>query len=311
MSPLRQSLERYLEVRRSVGYKLQALASRLRSFAAFLEQAGSPRITTELALQWARQPSLAQPETWAARLAMVRLFAKWHSAVDPRTQVPPDGLLRHPYRRKPPYIYSDEEIESLLDAAAGLPSPKGLRGCSCATLFGLLAVTGVRVGEALGLDRKDVDLGQGVLAIRRGKFGKSRLVPVHPSTLEALRTYAARRDEALPASFSSAFFLSEGGRRITYCMVEYAFARISRQTGLRPVGRRRGPRLHDMRHRFAVRTLIDWYRAGLDVERELPKLSAYLGHARVKCTYWYLEAVPELLQLAAERLMEQRKEDRP
>lgn len=312
MSELHQALEQYLAVRRSLGFKLRLPAGCLRNFVGFVEQAGSSHISTELALQWAKQPCQAQPATWAWRLGMVRRFALWRSTADPRTEVPPADLLPHRYRRKPPHIYTDEEIERLLRAARELPSSKGLRSLSYATLFGLLAVTGMRVSEALNLDREDVDLERGILTIRRTKFGKSRLVPVHISTLHALQVYTHRRDEILPVSLTRGFFISEQGRRITEWSARYTFATVSRWSGLRvPVpGHRhgRGPRLHDMRHRFAARTLIDWYRAGLDVERELPKLSTYLGHVHVTDTYWYLEAVPQLLQLATQKLMDEGKE---
>jgi site-specific recombinase XerD len=237
---------------------------------------------------------------------MVRRFALWQSTIDPRTEIPPVGLLPHRYRRKPPHIYSDEEIEKLLRQAQQLPSPKGLRAHTYTTLFALLVATGMRVNEALGLDRPDVDLQLGILHIRWGKFGKSRYVPLHPSSVEALRKYVKVRDRIFSASTTPAFFISEGGRRITDCMARYTFAKLSQQIGLRRAanGHGRGPRLQDMRHRFAARTLIHWYRAGLDVERELPKLSTYLGHVHVNDTYWYLEAVPELLQLATERLIQ-------
>jgi integrase len=236
---------------------------------------------------------------------MVRRFAIWHSAADPRTEIPPAGLLPHRYRRKPPYIYSEEDIETLLRQTQQLPSPKGLRAHSYTTLFGLLVATGMRVNEALSLDRADVDLDCGVLYIRRTKFGKSRYVPVHPSTVVALKKYASTRDGVFPAPLTPAFFLSERGRRITEWMARYTFAKLSQQLGLRAwaIGHGCGPRLHDMRHRFAARTLIHWYRAGLDVEQELPKLATYLGHVHVNDTYWYLEAVPELLQLATDRLI--------
>jgi integrase/recombinase XerD len=242
---------------------------------------------------------------------MVRRFAAWHSATEPRTEIPTPGLLPHRYQRKTPHIYSDEEIANLLRRAAQLPSPKGLRAPTYTTLFGILAVTGMRVNEALHLDRPDVDLDQGILTIRRTKFGKSRHVPIHPSTVDALREYAETRDRIL-AKPTLAFFVSERGTRITEWITRYTFARLSQQLGLRSIAKShgRGPRLHDMRHRFAARTLIHWYRAGLDVERELPKLATYLGHVHVNETYWYLEAVPELLQLATDRLLSNRKEDR-
>jgi integrase len=236
---------------------------------------------------------------------MVRRFAIWHSATEPRTEIPPAGLLPHRYRRKPPHIYSDEEIERLLGRTRQLPSPKGLRACTYTTLFGLLVSTGMRVNEALSLDRPDVDLDHGILYIRRTKFGKSRYVPVHPSTVDALKEYAEARDRIFPAPLAPAFLISEQGRRITEWMARYTFAKLSQQVGLRAPaqGHGRGPRLHDLRHRFAACTLIRWYRAGLDVERELPKLATYLGHVHVNDTYWYLEAVPELLQLATDRLI--------
>jgi integrase len=304
MSKLDVALNGYLSIRRALGFELREVAGCLRNFVAFLETEGASYITTELALLWATQPAKAQSATWAWRLGMVRRFAVWHAAMEPRTEIPPAGLLPHRYQRKKPHIYSDEEIEKLLRQAAQLASARGLRSHTYTTLFGLLAVSGMRVNEALNLDRPDVDLGDGILTIRRTKFGKSRHVPVHPSTVDALKQYADRRDRVLPKP-TPAFFVSEHGIRITDCMARYTFARLSQQLGLRSIAKShgRGPRLHDMRHRFAARTLIHWYRAGLDVERELPKLATYLGHVHVNETYWYLEAVPELLQLATDRLL--------
>jgi len=308
MSKLDEALNEYLSIRRALGFELREVAGCLRNFVAFLQAEGASYITRELALRWATQPTEAQPATWAWRMGMVRRFATWHSAMEPRTEIPPAGLLPHRYQRKKPHIYSDEEIEKLLGHAAQLVSPRGLRAHTYTTLFGLLAVTGMRVNEAIKLDRPDVDLGQGILTIRRTKFGKSRHVPLHPSTVDALKEYAGRRDRILGES-TVAFFVSECGIRITDCMARYTFARLSQQLGLRSIASShgRGPRLHDMRHRFAARTLIHWYRAGLDVERELPKLATYLGHVHVNETYWYLEAVPELLQLATDRLIESGK----
>ena len=228
------------------------------------------------------------------------------SAGDRRTEVPPAYLLPGRYIRKRPYIYSDTEIRDLVWTAGQLASPAGLRGRNYATIFGLLAVTGLRISEVLALDREDVDLAEGILRIRRTKFGKSRLVAVHDSTRQVLADYARERDRVVRRPATAAFFLSEGGDRVTGCAARYNFAKVSREVGLRaPAGGRRhgrGPRLHDMRHRFAVSTLLRWYRAGLDVEREIPKLATYLGHVHVNETYWYLEAVPELLELAARRL---------
>ena len=306
MKPLGQALKDYLSIRRSLGFQLRHAEGRLKNFLAFLQAERASYITRELALRWATQPAKAQPSTWAQRLGNIRRFAIWYSAMEPRTEIPPAGLLPHRYRRKPPHIYSDEEIEKLLRRTQQLPSSKGLRARTYTTLFGLLVATGMRVNEALGLDRSDVDLQLGILHIRRTKFGKARYVPVHPSTVETLKKYAEARDRIFPSPCTPAVFLSEHGRRITVPTAEYTFAKLCQRIGLRAwaEGRGQGPRLMDMRHRFAAQTLIRWYRAGLDVERELPKLSTYLGHVETKYTYWYLEAVPELLQLATERLMQ-------
>jgi len=306
VKPLEQALNDYVSVRRSLGFRFQTPANLLRSFVVFLQAEGASHITRELALRWASRPAKVQPSTWTARLGMVRRFAIWCSATEPLTEIPPADLLPHRYRRKPPHIFSDEEIERLLRKTQQLPSPKGLRADTFTTLFGLLVVTGMRVSEALGLEKPDIDFDHGILHLRCGKFGKSRYLPIHDSTVEALKKYAQARDHLFPSPLTLAFFLSERGTRITNGTTEYTFAKLSQQIGLRlqATHHGRGPRLHDMRHRFAVRTLIDWYRAGLDAERELPKLATYLGHVHVKDTYWYLEAVPELMQLTIDRLIQ-------
>ena len=310
MSQLREALDDYLAIRRSLGFKLRLPAGLLRKFVTFVEEQGASHITTELALQWAKEPADALPSTWNWRLGMVRRFAAWRCATDPRTEVPAEGLLPHRYRRKSPYIYTDDEINKLIQAAGDLHSSRGLRSQTYSTLFGLLAVTGMRINEALNLDRDDVDLVDGILRIRRTKFGKSRLVPLHVSTREALKDYAETRDRLLAGTSTPAFFVSERSTRITEYSTRYTFAKLSQRIGLRESakGHGRGPRLHDMRHRFAARTLVNWYRAGRDVEHEIPKLATYLGHVHVSDTYWYLESVPELLQLATERVIEGRKE---
>ncbi len=302
MSGLRQSLEEYLTVRRALGFELRLPGAALAQFVDFAEREGASFITIDLALRWAQQPAGVQPARWATRLSMVRHFARYCCAADPRTEVPPDGLLPHRYRRKPPYLYNETEIDRLIAAARQLPSPTGLRAVTYSTLFGLLAVTGMRLSESFGLDREDVDLSRGLLTLRHTKFGKSRWVPVHRSTQHVLQKYQRRRDRLYPHPKDPSFFLAERGTRLTDSAVRATFIKLSHQIGLRKLSDRRGPRLHDLRHAFAVRTLLGWYRAGLDVERELPKLSTYLGHAHVRHTYWYLSAVPELLQCAAARL---------
>jgi integrase len=314
MSQLRQAVEDYLQLRRNLGFQLRVPGRLLRSFAAFAEREKATHLTADLALRWAQQPAGARPATWAARLQAVRRFAVWLSASDRRTEVPPAGLLPYRCERQRPYLYSDAEIANLIRAAGRLPSLAGLKGRTFAAIFGLLAVTGMRISEVLALDQEDVDLQEGILRIRRSKFRKSRLVAVHESTRRTLADYARERDRIVPRPAGAAFFLCEGGSRVTEWSSRYNFAKVSRQVGLRPAteGYRhgRGPRLHDMRHRFAVCTLLNWYRAGVDVEREIPKLATYLGHVHANETYWYLEAVPELLELATRRL-ESRKETTP
>lgn len=311
MNSLRDAVEEYLAFRRAFGYRIPRAAAELRGFAAFLERSGADFITISDALRWAQQSRSAQPATWAERLGVVRRFATWRSLTDPRTQVPPPGLLPHRRRRKPPYIYSDTEIERILDQAARLPSAGGLRGTMFATLFGLLAASGLRLGEALALDVSDVDLENGIIAVRNGKFGKARFVPLHDSARVALLRYAETRDRLFRRRTVEAFFVTEHGTRIRHGMAEWTFAKVSAAIGLRapapPDRTGRGPRLHDLRHRFAAARLIAWYRAGADVERELPKLATYLGHVHVRHSYWYLEAVPELLQLATERFVSGRR----
>jgi len=312
MTDLRAAVEQYLALRRSLGFELREVGTTLKKFVTFAHNEGASFITTDLVLRWTRQPSKIQPATRAARVSMIRRFAVWRSATDPRTEIPPEGLVPCRYVRTPPYIYSDDEIARLLAATRQLPSAKGLRGATYSTFFALLAVSGMRMSEALALDQRDVDLGEGVLTIRRTKFRKSRLVPVHPKTRDALEEYAESRTAVLGGAGRPAFFVSERGTRISQWSTRYTFAKVSSHIGLRAPfkGSRHGhgPRLHDLRHRFAVQTMIDWYRAGVDAEREMPKLAAYLGHTHIHDTYWYIEAVPELLQLAAERLMANRTE---
>ena len=304
MNDLRTAVEEYLAVHRKLGFKLYQPGNLLHNFVLFAEQESASFITTELALRWATQPKDSQPVWHATRLGVIRRFAKYRSAADPRTEIPPQKLLIACYHRKPPYIYNDDEIKRLIKAAQSLSSPKGLRAFTYSTLFGLLAVTGMRVKEAIGLDRDDVNLTEGILTVRDSKFGKSRFVPIHPSTQKILQHYAVLRDKICPRLKSPAFFVPERGVRLTKWSVRWSFIQLSHQIGLRGPNDSHGPRLHDLRHRFAIQTLIAWYRSGMDIEQNMPKLSTYLGHRHVSDTYWYISAVPELLQLATLRLTE-------
>lgn len=311
MNTLRQAAEEYLAMRRSLGFKLRRVGPRLLDFITFLERHRARHITVALALAWAKQPPDGQPNTWAQRLSYVRIFARYRSATDRRTQVPPATLLPYRPQRARPYLYSDQEIRNLLRAALRLSSHDGLRPWAYYCLFGLLSVTGLRVGEAQNLRLQDIDLKAGVLTIRNAKFGKDRLVPLHPSTRRMLSRYIARRQRLWATRAASEYlFISGRGHRLDGGDIRRTFYRLSRQIGLRAPGERHGPRLHDMRHRFASRTLLRWYRAGEEPERRLPLLSAYLGHVHWSDTYWYLSAFPELMRQAMSRL-ERRWEQRP
>ena len=303
MNTLRQAVQEYLTLRRSLGFKLRDAGKLLQAYVRFMEEQRAPYITTKLALAWAQQASAVQPAEWARRLSVVRIFARHRSATDPRTEIPPEGLLPYRPKRARPYLYSPQEIRCFLRAAISLPARGGLRPWTYHCLFGLLSVTGMRIGEARNLELQDVDLRTGVLTIRSGKFGKSRLIPLHASTRRVLADYLARRARkwaALPVS--SYVFLSNWGNQLDGGEIHRTFYALSRQIGLRGRSDSHGPRLHDMRHRFAVMALLRWYRSGKDVERKLPYLSAYLGHVHVSDTYWYLSAWPELMREAMSRL---------
>ncbi|MDO8756985.1 MAG: tyrosine-type recombinase/integrase [Elusimicrobiota bacterium] len=273
----------------------------LDKFVSFVKQQGSSHITTEIALQWATREN-AQTITSAKRLQKIRGFAQYRANTDMRTEVPSRGLIPRPSHRNAPYIYTEGEIKRLIAAAKTLPSAVGLLPYTYSTLLGLFAVTGLRHSEAIGLNRTDVDLRQGLLTIRETKFGKSRLVPIHKSTQSALEEYARRRDIIHRQPKAPSFFLSDSGKRVASRTLNKVFCELSHKIGLRGPSDRRGPRLHDLRHTFVVRTLVRWYRAGVDVDRHMPELSTYIGHARVISSYWYISAVPELLRLAIRRL---------
>jgi integrase len=310
MKSLRAAVEDYLALRRGLGFKLRLAGPALLDFAAFLAREHAPHITNELAARWAMLPRECQPALWAARLRFVRGFARHRRATDPRTEIPPASLLPFRPGRARPYLYSDQEVQQLLVAAAALPPRASLRGATYHCLFGLLAVTGLRISEAISLELQDVDLEHGVLTIRGAKFGKSRLVPLHVSTIRVITHYARRRDRYLGTSHAPRFLVNDRGKTLESSNVRRTFYRLSRQIGLRGPKDRHGPRLHDFRHRFAVRTLMRWYRSGQDSERRLPVLSTYLGHAHISDTYWYLSAHPQLMGLAKRRL-EKRWENWP
>ena len=300
MTDLHDAITDYLALRRALGFKLERPARLLGQFADYLKSTGTDIITTDSALDWATLPANADPSWWGMRLSVVRVFARYLHAVDPVHEVPPPGLWAARSSRAVPYPFSDADVTALLYAARGLRSE--LRAATIETLIGLLAVSGLRIGEALRLDRNDVDLENGVLQILNTKFGKSRLVPLHVSAVEALDDYACRRDRLCTRPAEPAFFVSKAGKRLLYSSFHITWLDLVARTGLRPYSGSCRPRPHDLRHRFAVATLLDWYRDGVDVGAAMPVLSTYLGHTHPNSTYWYLSAAPELLQLVAARL---------
>ncbi|MGH6692673.1 MAG: tyrosine-type recombinase/integrase [Gammaproteobacteria bacterium] len=304
MTPLRHALEEYLSLRRALGYRLQRSEKLLHQFIDFLEAAGAQTITTRHAVAWACQPGNGGTNWRAHRLSVVRVFANYLHAVDATAEVPPRDLLPCRPSRASPYLYAEHEIAALIEAASRLRSP--LRAATYQSLIGLLAVTGMRVGEAIGLDRHDFDAGHGVLVIRHAKFNKTRELPLHPTTVAALRRYLACSHRERAAARIPALFISTAGTRLLYCNVQWTFQRLARQAGLEPRTARCRPRIHDLRHAFAVSTLLDAYRDGSNPHQRLTLLSTYLGHVDPAASYWYLSAAPELLAKAAERLERQR-----
>ncbi len=299
MTDLHQILEDYLGVRRALGYKLERAGRLLPRFVTYLEESGAAFISTKVALAWATEAGRGGPPWFAARLGLVRPFAKYVSALDPRTEIPSADLLPRRRSRGAPYLYSEADVQALLAAAGALRSP--FIASTYTALFGLLACTGMRVGEALALDRSDLDRRLGLLLVRHSKFGKSRLVPLDPTTLFALEDYGRKRDRTIRSAKSASLLVSSVGTRLDYRRVHRVFLHLVQSTDLAD-RRPRRPRIHDLRHSFAVRTLLDWYRAGVDVEPRLPLLSTYLGHVSPSSTYWYLTAIPDLITLAHRRL---------
>ncbi len=298
---LHRDVDDYLELRRALGFKLERHDRFLHDFIDYLTRHGSDTITTPLAVAWATQPVDTDPCWWAARLGVVRMFAKHHHAIDARTEVPSADVLPQRSLRAEPFIYTNTDIVGLLAAARRIKTP--LKAATYATLIGLLTVTGMRVGEAIRLDRGDLDSATATLTIRGAKFNKTRRVPLHPTTTTALQRYARTRGCHLgTAPNSPALFTSTTGTRLHYSNVQLCFQKLARDAGVVARSARCRPRIHDLRHRFAVQTLTGWYRDGLDIDARLHVLSTYLGHTSPSSTYWYLTGTPELLDLAAQRL---------
>ncbi len=294
-------VEDYLALRRSLGYRLVSQGVLLLDFGRFLERIEHHGpLTADIALRWAQAPCSKDPDQTARRLGAIRGFLRHRAGFDPGTEIPPPQLLGCGIRRKPPHIYSDAEVKALLDATSKLRPRGGLRPHTYRVLFSLLLSTGLRISEALHLEDWDVDLDEGVLTVRDGKSGRSRLVPLHTTALPPLRAYVELRNQRTPP-FASAFFCTDRSSTLSYAAVRCTFGCLRQRLGWTDVGRARRPRIQDMRHTFAVRCLVGWYRKGIPIDRKIAHLATYLGHVEVRDTYWYLSAVPELSALAAAR----------
>jgi integrase/recombinase XerD len=298
MSGLQAHVDDYLRLRRALGFKLKEEERLLGQLVGYLEAPGATTLTSELAIRWARLPVGVHPNRWAKRLRIARGFAGYLQTIDPATEIPPPDVFPHRRQRATPYLFSQHDICRLLAEARRLRHP--MCAASYEALFGLLAVSGMRIGEAVALQREDVDLDVGLITIRKAKGDRARLVPLHPTATEALRRYASERDRLCPRPRSRAFFLSSAGTAVHPNGLRHTFREITTRLGVRTQEVR--PRVHDLRHRFAVQTLIDWYRSGVNIHERIATLSTYLGHISPADTYWYLSASPELMALAADRL---------
>ena len=295
-------VDEYLALRRGLGFDLESPGWLLQDFARYADRTGHlGPVTIDLAVQWALCSRSSDSAQASRRLAVVRQFARHRAVFDPATEIPPAGHLGRLPRRKQPHIYSDVEIAELLRQASLLRPRHGLRPKTYVAFFSLLVSTGLRLSEARRLTPSDVDLEDGVLTVREGKFRKSRLVPLHPTTTEALAHYAAHRDACRNAPRQGCFFRTDRAPALKRAAVEKTFSRLRDRLGWTAQGRARRPRIHDLRHTFAVRRVLRWYEDGADVERKLLALATYLGHAKATDTYWYLSALPELMAITAQR----------
>lgn len=301
--------ENYLGERRRQGFGLRTIGYSVMSFARYIDALNIQEpLTVEIMADWARQDkgNSGKPSTWARRLKNLRSFCRYLQQFEPRTEVPDDSIFGRIGQRLAPHIYSEQEIIDLLAAAHNLGSTiPGLRGATYETLFGLIASTGLRISEALHLLDTEVDLNVGMLTIRQTKFAKSRHVPIHSSTIEALQQYRSLRNLYIEATNETPFFVGTRGQLLGHALdsrqVQRVFTGIRDQLGWINRGAHNGPRIHDLRHTFIVRRVMLWHAQGLDVDQQMLALSTYVGHAMVTNTYWYLTGIPELMALAAEK----------
>ena len=297
-----EAVEVYLKERRSMGYSLERRGEQLCNFAKYADKIGHKGpLTTELALQWVRLPQKCQVNYWAQRLSTIRVFAKYMQLLDPKTQIPPKGLFGTYYHRPIPHIYSKEEITIIIKAARKLTPVTGLYPHTYVTLFGLLLCSGIRIFEALKLSRDDIDFNSGILTVIEGKFKRSRLVPLHSTALKPLKSYIKKVDKKFPIPQTKAFFVNERGKRLGY----NSAWRIFHQIILNRIWNKKTngsiPRIYDLRHTFATYRLLEWHRNGDDVAKKINQLSTYMGHVSIQDTYWYLSAIPELMDIIGTR----------
>lgn len=309
MSTLHQAVADYLRIRRALGYKLERHGRLLPQFADYLSEVGASTVTTEHALSWAMQPGGDKTRWWGDRLSIVRGFASWLTTIDPAAEVPPTNLLPHRPQRATPYVYSEADIAALLRACDTIRSP--MRAATYRTLIGLLAVTGMRIGEAIALNTDDVDFEHGLLRVRSGKFGKARQLALHATTVQELGNYQRLRARYRPRPQTAALLSSTTGTRLIYGNVKTTFTQLAAQAGLQPRSRSCRPRLHDLRHSFAINAILQGYRSGADTQTRLAVLATWLGHSDPAHTYWYLSAAPELLALAGQRLEQHQRGGEP
>jgi integrase/recombinase XerD len=292
-------LKDYFAMRRKLGFKLRKHEETLRSFMNFFEKQQDSYLTTGLALKWARIPKNTDPAWWTERLSMLRGFAAYWKTIDPRTEVPSLHILLPQYKRPMPHIYSDQQIVQVLASTQKLPTEDTN---TYWTLFGLLLATGMRIGEALALDNKDVDLKQGVITVHNTKLNKSRILPLHKTVPPVLKQYVRQRDKRFPIRENESFFTIVDGRRPSHAVTLKRFKQVLFDVRILKPPKTKGPRLHDLRHTFAVRALTGFYKNGQNIDGKIHALSTYLGHKDIRCTYWYLTAVPELMGQVLSRL---------
>lgn len=303
-SDWRQQVRDYLQVRRALGHQLRGVEPLLNSFIDHLAAVHAEAITVEQALAFATAPRGLSARSRALRLSAIRCFTRWAATLDPTIEVPPARLLPARPTRAVPFIYSDEQIDALLASAAQLQP--AILAASIHTLIALMSATGIRTGEALALDVTDLDVATETLTVT-GKYGKVRVLPLHPTVRDGLTHYLDERTRLLPAPTCPALLISATGKRLRATVVHPVFAALRQDVGLVPTDGRPA-RLHDMRHSFAVATMLEAYRSGADPAVTLPILSTWLGHAQPGDTYWYLTATPELLAAAVDRLAHHTRE---